>query len=337
MFQHILVPLDGSSCAEQALPMAATIARTTKAQVTLLRIQHLPVEYLSYMGAGGAMVYSEDMTDIEEKDAMDYLTSISHSGVLEGLTVDKEVVMGEAFPAGTLIESAQRHHVDLIVMCSHGNTGFKRFILGSVAHQLVRHNVVPVLVLHQEKNAEPLAARVPIDHPFDILVTLDGTELAENALQPAAQLSAVLSSPAPGKLHLARVVEPTSIEYYDADEDLPRTDEAYAYLTRLRNQLRTTAYMGRKLDISISVLSGKYIAEALTKFLTPKDDQTAPTFDALALATHGRHGFARLLQGSITEQMMGHIKQPILIVPQKTDMEQTTEQKDVASPGIASS
>jgi nucleotide-binding universal stress UspA family protein len=335
MFQHILVPLDGSSCAEQALPIAAKIARTTKARITLLRIQRLPVEYLSYIGAGGAMVYSEDMTSVDEKEAMEYLTRISQYAMLQSLVIDKEVVIGEAFPASTLIDSTQRHHVDLIVMCSHGNTGFKRFVLGSVAHQLVRYNIVPVLVLHQEKNAGPLVEKEPTSRPFNVLVTLDGTEAAEKALQPAAQLSAVLSVPMPGKLHLTRVAEPVENESEIVEDDVSQNDDAYDYLTRLKKQLDATEYMGHKLDTSVSILSSKHVAETLIKFVEQKDDQATLTIDAIALATHGRHGFARLLQGSITEQIMGHIKQPMLIIPQKADMEQKTQQKNTISPGIA--
>src|SRR5258708_21916857 len=80
----------------------------------------------------------------------------------------------------------------------------KRGVVGSVGQQGVRHRPVPVLVLNEHGVLPPVpdAAR-----PLRVLVPLDGSELAESALEPAAQLIAALTAPAQGELHLLRVVD----------------------------------------------------------------------------------------------------------------------------------
>ncbi len=100
---------------------------------------------------------------------------------------------------------AHGKHVDLIVMCSHGRTGFKRWTLGSVAQKVARHSPLPVLLL-RERSPESIDLQADRTHALRALVALDGSSFAEAALMPAAHLITALASPGQGALHLAQVV-----------------------------------------------------------------------------------------------------------------------------------
>src|SRR5258708_13253439 len=109
---------------------------------------------------------------------------------MAGIATETDVASGAASP--TIFSTAGYEHVDLIVMCSHGETGMKRWVLGSVAQQAVRHSPVPVLVLNEHGVLPPVpdAAR-----PLRVLVPLDGSELAGSAPAPPSHLTTPLPAP----------------------------------------------------------------------------------------------------------------------------------------------
>src|SRR5437867_7912484 len=121
MFKRILVPLDGSSRAEEALPVAAQLARTSGGSLVLLQVVSPPVDY---WGALSQAPYVTDRimeTDLAE--AKSYLAIIAKSATLAGITLKTEVTCG--VPASQILEVAEAQRVDLIALSSHGRTGFK--------------------------------------------------------------------------------------------------------------------------------------------------------------------------------------------------------------------
>lgn len=95
--------------------------------------------------------------------------------------------------------------IDLLVLCRRKASAARRWLSGSLTEQLVRGASVPVLVLGEESASLLMPSR-QAGYPFRALVPLDGSDVAQAALAPAAELVAALSAPAPGALHLARVV-----------------------------------------------------------------------------------------------------------------------------------
>src|SRR6266705_3216436 len=178
MFKRILVPVDGSTRAERALPVAARLARAAGGSVILVQVAALPGTYS---------------------------TDLASSAYAEAIEIETKALFGAA--AQTILSVAYSYSADLIVLSSQGKTGLKRWVLGSVAQKIARHSPLPVFVLHE---GGPLPARPQPDthHPLHALVTLDGSALAKAALEPAAKLIAALSAPAQGALHLLRVVKP---------------------------------------------------------------------------------------------------------------------------------
>ncbi len=195
MFEHILVPLDGLTRAEEALPIAARIARASGSSVVLLQVVSFSMSYeygggqgLSYGyggGLGSTPLTSEKVAETEQVEAAAYLTRIAHSNLFAGITTTTEVVFG--LPAPQILALVEQQAVNLIVLCSHGRTGFLRWVLGSVAQRVIHHSRVPVLVL-REGEAALSALHAGAAHPLCAAVALDGSPLAETALLPAAHL-----------------------------------------------------------------------------------------------------------------------------------------------------
>src|SRR5579863_7010269 len=129
MFQHILVPLDGSKRAERALPVAARIARASHGSVTLLRVVEVPMVYWPSYVLDSTMV--ETVMDTTLAAAKNYLTSVAQIPELAEVTTEQVVLLGSA--ASAILAVARSSHADLIVLCSHGYTGMTRWVMGSVA------------------------------------------------------------------------------------------------------------------------------------------------------------------------------------------------------------
>lgn len=137
MYHKILVPLDGSELAEQALVPAAELARRFDAELYLVRVFLPPV-------VSPAAWTSIDMTKIRTEEEK-FLRTYLDERKIEGVVCHRLLVEGEA--ADALMHTAKEQGIDLIVMTSHGRTGFNRWLFGSVAERVVRHAPCPVLTI----------------------------------------------------------------------------------------------------------------------------------------------------------------------------------------------
>lgn len=312
MFRRILVPLDGSTRAESAIPVAARIARASKGSIVLLQVVNSPIEYGMYLTQ--SPVLTEKDVEAEKAKATEYLTSIAQSEQMEGIGTKIEVVAGPIAP--TLLSYAEPSRTDLMVMSSHGYTGFKRWVLGSVADKVIRHAQVPVLVLREH---EPLPA--VSDHSLRILVALDGSPLSEAVLDPVAQLVAALSAPSQGALHLLRVV------------DIPSTSGAWRSQANIGSEMREHMQQDAKVYLASVVtqlqedfaLDYEYVPAITAAVVTDADvagaiireaeiTEAGKTYDLIAMSTHGRGGLERWTAGSVTERTLHGTKLPLLVV-----------------------
>src|SRR6202521_2707265 len=170
MFQRILVPLEGSQRAEVSLPTAASIAHATNGTVVLLQVVSLPVEYLGSLAP--ALIVTDELIEQELAEARVYLAAIAESESLKGLHVQTEVQFGLA--GEQILGVVESQAVDLVVLCSHGRTGFKRWALGSVAHRVIHNSHVPALVLREGGPLLPVA-HADASCPLCSMVALDGS------------------------------------------------------------------------------------------------------------------------------------------------------------------
>jgi nucleotide-binding universal stress UspA family protein len=226
------------------------------------------------------------------------------------------------FERGTSILNAlEPLEVDLIVMCSHGYTGFKRWELGSIAHKIVHHSLVPVLLL---RDGGPTL----VDSTVRALVPLDGSPLSETVLR---QVVAFITAAAPANqrfLHLMRVVDlPVASGKFgmstpfdqEVTEDVKR--EAHQYLAAHAAQLMED---DDELVVTTSVVVNTDVAGALVE----QAEQAREPFDLIAMATHGRGGVQRWLMGSVMERVLHRTKLPLLVVPAATHQKHAEERKE---------
>ena len=341
MFHRILVPLDGSERAERALPVAARLAHASHG--TLIVVQVLNTDTTPYVVPG--MMLSDTMVQAESDEADHYLTQITASFKQEGLPVEQVAMFG--IPAFLLLSTIESSHADLVVMCSHGRTGFTRWALGSVAEKIARSSSVPVLVLREHS---PILTGSHSDptQPLCVLVPLDGSTAAKTAIEPAAHLITALTSHGRGALHLTRIVQPIEGDHRIMHYQLSLDDLVHQAKHSLRNTLNnvrdgfeasSVAPLG--LDISCSVASDPDVAQAIIRIAEHGEDAesagSSGGYDVIAMATHGRTGLDHLALGSITERVLHATHLPILIVriPHKAVQNTTGEEHQTEAEKIS--
>jgi nucleotide-binding universal stress UspA family protein len=141
MYRNILVPLDGSSLAEEILLQVKELARLTGAEISLLRVALVH----TFPGA--------DPTDRQveaTQKAQKYLEKIADQLKKEGLKVSAHVRYG--YDAAEIVDHAQQEDIDLVAMSTHGRTGVGRWALGSVSDRVLRHSSKPVLLSRAKQN-----------------------------------------------------------------------------------------------------------------------------------------------------------------------------------------
>lgn len=140
MYTRILVPLDGSDTAEQALPHAAALAELFNAEVVLLRIlEPLPqVRGVSPSASRSVKQQAQEWAD-------EYFERIGADLSSQGLQARGEIIEGR--PGVSITRYAEENDIDLIVLCSRGRTGVSRWFIGGVADRVLRGAPVPVLLI----------------------------------------------------------------------------------------------------------------------------------------------------------------------------------------------
>ncbi len=311
MFKRLLVPLDGSALAESVLPMAAQVTRALGGTLVLFRAYD---------------VLSSDVSlraiEAEAEQALAYLVEVARRPDLAGFQVETRTLGGAA--ARGILDAVQEYQADLLVMSSHGRSGFTRLALGSVAEYVIRHTPVPVLVLHRPHEGEPRRKTAPV-----ALVALDGSRLAETVLAPTAEVLSALAAPHEGTLHLVRVVAPPVEIHAPAPSEqrtplLEREDallrEAENYLLGLSARLQAQGLGSHHPAVTWSLhISADIRASLIHAGEHVDQEQREALF--LALATHGRSGWS----GSITVGLLEHSMLPLLIV-------RAREERDGAPP-----
>jgi nucleotide-binding universal stress UspA family protein len=279
MFERILVPLDGSDTAEAAL---AYVALLPSDRVRLLAVECDRVDLSAVCTAA--------------RDCKAYLEALAAPLRDHGRDVDTLVAFGN--PAQQILALAAV--ADLVVMGSHGHGGVKRFVLGSVADEVARHAPVPVMIVRGGP-APPTAVQVT-----RIVVPLDGSDLAEQAVPVAAALAADLGVP----VHLLRVLDIDALRatvqagshvagaYMRSQEEIQRYAEEY--LAEQAQDLRN-----RDLTATAEVLTG---SPAVTLLDAMRPD------DLVVMTTHGRGGVRRMLLGSVADKLARAAVAPVVLV-----------------------
>ncbi|MFI0609599.1 MAG: universal stress protein [Anaerolineae bacterium] len=298
MIKNVLLPLDGSPLAEGALPFASRLARGLGATLNLVRVPDAIVAPTPGMEAVTPLALCSPEA---RADAEDYLERVAAQALLADLDV-KRLTPDPPVVAGVM-EAAQQCNADLLVMTSHGYSGLKRFILGSVTDELVRHAACDVVVVPAGNHAKPAISR--------IAVPLDGSALSEAGLARAAQVALALGA----SLHLLQIpqvpIQPVGHAVPGAGLDwVPElveeaTREAQAYLDAKAAELRAqgVTVTAQQEALGIDGVAGGILDAA-------RERQA----DLLLLTSHGRGGLRRLVLGSVTDALLRKAELPVWVV-----------------------
>lgn len=279
--KRILVPLDGSSLSEAAVPLAEGLARDHEADLLLVRA-------LRSMGSPEAEFRAQ-----EEAEA--YLDAVARSLRARGLPgVEWKVWYDE--PERAIALAAWYNKADLIAMSTHGRGGLSRLLFGSVAESLVRKAPVPVVLVSGRLPRRPVSIG-------RVLVPLDGSELSEGIL-PVVE---GLAGPLDVAIDLLRVVEPipgaAAVELPVQARELldVRAAEAERYLGKI-----ATVLEAKGLRVRAEVREGPAV-DAILRYAVESG------VGLIAMSTHGRTGLGRLLIGSVAERVLRAGPVPVVI------------------------
>lgn len=306
MLRHVLVPLDGSTFGEHALPMAASLARKAGAVLHLVHVhQMVPPATV----AGVAVLDAIDLHLRQDEQA--YLADVARR-VTEKFPLQVQTALTEGEVPVSLREYSRSHDVDLVVMSTHGRGALGRFWLGSVADDLVREMPRPVLLVRPREGKADLHREVLFDN---IVLPLDGSPLAEKILAPALELGKLFDS----TFTLVRVIKPVVRPSYLPDgttimgmthtvleeiQELQKhtQQEAERYLEEVAGKLRE-----RGFHVHVHVIIEEQPAVGILL------EAQVRHADLIAMETHARRGLSRLLLGSVADKIVRGGVVPVLL------------------------
>ena len=295
MYEKILVSLDGSQLSECVLPCARTFAATLKIPVELLHVIEPETLMPSVVVQHGRYV---DVFTGEKESGGDYLKKIATS-FAEPSLVNCCVEVGNS--AEVIVDRAAANSTTLIAMTTHGRSGINRWLLGSIADKVLHAASNPLLLVRA--TAESKKTDTP---PLKrIMVPLDGSPLAEMVLPHAAELARKMGL----EIVLTRVFGvPTPVfaeDYGPYVEELWEQveKEAQEYLDEKARQLQAQGLT----NVSALSVAG-FAAEKIIEMARQRSDTL------IAMSTHGRSGVNRWVMGSVTDRVVRHSGDPVLII-----------------------
>lgn len=290
MFSKILLPQDGSPLAELAVPYVKVLAMAFQSQVTVLTVCEA--------ARGPAGRANTSYCNLVAHRIRERMADELPAGLRDN--VKAAVVFGN--PAREILRHAQVYSADLIAMATHGWSGLRRWVLGSVADRVIQAAGAPVFLVRGQKDLDPLSSRWP---GAGLLVPLDGYPEAEHALPHAQELAAKMKL----RVQLLRVAMPDPSDRMSG-MDLLYTEEIIEYIKAGAEPY--VALMARRLRdkgivSSYKVAFGRPAEEIL-------DVAKESGVDLIVMATHGFMGFKRLMLGSIADRVIRGADTPILVV-----------------------
>jgi nucleotide-binding universal stress UspA family protein len=312
MFDHILLPLDGSSLAECVLPHAVALANIFDARCTLLRVlqsansgeQNQPVDPLEWR--------------MNKAEAEAYLQEIAKRLRTAGLETERVILEGQA--AQRIVEFAQSNKIDLIVLSSHGQTGLSRWNVSGVVHKIIQRAKLSIMIVRAYQ-------AVPKDLTSlkykKLLVPLDSSQRAECVLSPATTLARnhqarVLLAHVVSKPEMPRRAPPAEEEVQLAERFLESNREAAAkYLDQLRSRL--------SIDAETHLLVSDDVTTTLHELVDEED------IDLVILSAHGYSGKTQQPYGSVTTSFIEYGATPLLVVQDLAPEEVEPTEAEVAA------
>jgi nucleotide-binding universal stress UspA family protein len=299
MYTRILIPLDGSKTAETVLPCARFLARRLKLPVELLEV--IDIAEIGKRISPDKAQFLDTVIENFVRSREQYLRSVASTFA----EVDVKCTVEKGIPAEAIIEKATADRTTLISMATHGRSGIRRWLLGSVAEKVLRGATNPLLLIRAAE-----AAKTEGEATLRaVIVPLDGSELAERALPTVAELAMQLKLEVilfrAYALPASALAADPEAHVLIADEELISAlrDEAVAYLEQKAHALKQ-----RGIEKVSAIAEYGFAADQIVSLARKTPD------NLIAMSTHGRSGVKGWVLGSVTETVVRHSEDPVLVI-----------------------
>jgi nucleotide-binding universal stress UspA family protein len=269
--KKILIPTDFSEHAEYALKVAAQIARKNNGEIILLHMLELPHE------GSDAISKGHDIPELMffKNAAINKLEEIMDSPYLDGINVSEVIQFEMAFEG--ILNISRLNNVDLIVMGSHGASGYKEMFIGSNAEKVVRNAEVPVLIIKKDMGE------------FNVDKFVFASDFSDETRQPFAK-AVEFANKFGATLHLVMINTPNNFKSTSTAQGIidgfVRNFQINNYVTHIYNETN--------------------VEKGILNFANSIDA------DLIGMSTHGRKGLAHFFNGSISEDLVNHAQRPVV-------------------------
>jgi nucleotide-binding universal stress UspA family protein len=296
MYTKILVPLDGSAVAEQVLPYVRTLAGGLKIPVELVGV--VDVAQLDSHIAAEKGRYLDTLIEDSVRCSREYLEGVAQT--FPGANVSFAVEKGGA--AEVIIAKAGADNETLITMATHGRSGIDRWLLGSVAEKVLRGSANPLLLVRAKAEAKAAGGATL----KSIVVPLDGSELAESVLPAVVEMAKKLNL----EIVLFRACNVPYSVFGGVREHIAIVDELLGGIkAEARDYLEKKTEELKKQGAKVSyVLEQGTSADQIISLGRKTPD------NLIAMCTHGWSGVKGWVLGSITETVVRHSGDPVLVI-----------------------
>ncbi|WP_298119212.1 universal stress protein [Flavobacterium sp.] len=269
--KKILIPTDFSKHAEYALKVAAQIARKNNGEIILLHMLELPHQGSDAVGSG------KELPEIMffKNAAINRLEELMDEDYLDGIKVSEAVLFELAFEG--VLKASKINDVDLVVMGSHGASGYKEMFIGSNAEKVVRSSEVPVLIIKKEQEN------------FDVNNFVFASDFSEEIKKPFEKV-VEFANKFDATLHLAMINTPNNFKPTSLSEQIMNEFVANFKI----NKFETHVYNESNVE------------KGILNFANSVDA------DLIGMSTHGRKGLSHFFNGSISEDLVNHASRPVI-------------------------
>ena len=269
--KRILVPTDFSKNAEYALKVAAQIAKKNNGEILLVHMLELPHQ------GSDAVSQGRDIPEIMffKNAVLKKLEDLMEEDYLSGIKVSQIVQFEMAFDG--IMKISKAHDVDLVVMGSHGASGFKEMFVGSNAEKVVRNSEIPVLIIKKE------------DNDFNVNNFVFASDFSDEIKKPFEKV-VEFANKFDAKLHLVTINTPNQFISTSAAEEKMQN---FASNFKI-NKFETHIY--NEVNIEKGILK---FANSINA-------------DLIGMSTHGRKGLAHFFNGSLSEGLVNHATKPVV-------------------------
>lgn len=269
--KKILVPTDFSDHAHYALKVASEIAKKNNGEIILLHMLELPNQ------AGDAIGSGHELPEIMlfKNAAINKLEDLMDDECLDGLKVSEIVQFELAFEG--IMTVSKKNGIDLIVMGSHGASGFKEMFIGSNAEKVVRNSDVPVLIIKKEQST------------FNVEKFVFASDFTDEIRKPFEKV-VDFANKFGSELHLVMINTPSSFK---------PTHVAHEIMDNFVSKFAINKF-------STHIYNDTNVENGILNFANHIDA------DLIGMSTHGRKGLAHFFNGSVSEDLVNHAVRPVV-------------------------